>query len=51
MLRRLADGVDTREVARLMSIGEFTVQDHLKSMFTKTSTSSRRELLAISAGE
>ena len=46
LLRHLADGVDTRTVARLMSISEHTVQDHLKSVFIKTSTSSRRELLA-----
>lgn len=50
VLRHLADGVDTRTVARLMSISELTVQDHLKSVFTKTSTSSRRELLTTSLG-
>jgi DNA-binding CsgD family transcriptional regulator len=51
LLRHLAEGVDTRTVARLMSISEHTVQDHLKSVFTKTSTSSRRELLAKSVGQ
>jgi len=51
LLRHLAEGVDTRTVASLMSISEHTVQDHLKSVFTKTSTSSRRELLAKSAGQ
>jgi DNA-binding CsgD family transcriptional regulator len=51
LLRHLAEGVDTRTVARLMSIREHTVQDHLKSVFIKTSTSSRRELLAKSAGQ
>jgi DNA-binding CsgD family transcriptional regulator len=51
LLRHLAEGVDTRTVARLMAISEHTVQDHLKSVFSKTSTSSRRELLAKSAGE
>lgn len=50
VLRHLADGVDTRTVARLMSISEFTVQDHLKSVFTKTRTSSRRQLLSRSGG-
>jgi DNA-binding CsgD family transcriptional regulator len=51
LLRHLADGGDTRTVAGLMSISEHTVQDHLKSVFTKTSTTSRRELLAKSAGQ
>ena len=51
LLRHIAEGVDTRTMARLMSITEHTVQDHLKSVFIKTSTSSRRELLAKSAGQ
>ncbi|MEO7942668.1 MAG: helix-turn-helix transcriptional regulator [Marmoricola sp.] len=51
LLRHLAEGVDTHTVARLMSISEHTVQDHLKSVFIKTSTSSRRELLAKSVGQ
>ncbi len=46
----LANGADTRTVARAMVISELTVQDHLKSVFTKTSTSSRRELLALALG-
>jgi len=50
VLRHLADGSDTRTVAQSMSISEFTVQDHLKAVFTKTLTSSRRELLALSGG-
>jgi DNA-binding CsgD family transcriptional regulator len=51
LLRHLAEGVDTHTAARLMSISEHTVQDHLKSVFTKTSSSSRREVLARSAGQ
>jgi DNA-binding CsgD family transcriptional regulator len=50
VLRHLVEGADTRTVARAMSISELTVQDHLKSAFAKTSTSSRRELLAKSLG-
>ena len=46
VLRHLAEGRDTRSVALEMSISELTVQDHLKSVFAKTATSSRRELLA-----
>ncbi len=50
LLRHLAEGVDTRAAADLMAISEHTVQDHLKSVFAKTATSSRRELLATSSG-
>lgn len=50
LLGHLAEGADTRTVAGLMTISELTVQDHLKSVFAKTSTSSRRELLARSLG-
>ncbi len=50
VLAHLTDGSDTRSVARGMSISELTVQDHLKSVFTKTGTSSRRELLATCLG-
>ncbi|CUR59651.1 putative LuxR family transcriptional regulator [metagenome] len=50
LLGRLAEGADTRSIARLMSISELTVQDHLKSVFTKTGTASRGELLARATG-
>lgn len=50
LLRHLAEGVDTRTMAGLMSISDYTIQDHLKAVFAKTSTSSRRELLAMFAG-
>ena len=50
LLRHLAEGVDTRAAAGLMSISEHTVQDHLKAVFSKTSTSSRREVLAKALG-
>jgi DNA-binding CsgD family transcriptional regulator len=46
----LATGGDTRTLAARMSLAEHTVQDHLKSVFAKTSTSSRRELLTRSLG-
>lgn len=50
VLCHLADGADTRTVAKAMAISELTVQDHLKSVFAKTATSSRRELLALALG-
>lgn len=50
LLGHLTRGLDTRTTARLMAITEYTVQDHLKAMFQKTATSSRRDLLAKTAG-
>jgi len=50
LLRHLAGGGDTREVARAMHVSEHTVQDHLKSVFAKTATQSRRALLSRAIG-
>lgn len=41
---------DTRELARRMFLSENTVQDHLKAIFEKTATHSRRALLAVAHG-
>ena len=46
LVGHLATGGDTRDVAHRMGLSEHTVQDHLKSAFTKTQTRSRRDLLA-----
>lgn len=46
LLDLLAGGADTRTVASRMFLSEHTVQDHLKAIFAKTGTSSRRDLLA-----
>jgi len=50
LLDHLVAGADTREVARQMFVSENTVQDHLKSVFAKTATRSRRALLARALG-
>lgn len=50
LLQRLSSGADTHELARAMFLSEHTVQDHLKSVFTKTSVRTRRALLARALG-
>jgi DNA-binding CsgD family transcriptional regulator len=50
LLRHLAGGATTREVARQMFVSENTVQDHLKSVFDKSTARSRRALLARALG-
>lgn len=46
LLGHLATGGSTREVAERMYVSEHTVQDHLKSVFAKTSARDRRSLLS-----
>ncbi|HEX7164086.1 MAG TPA: helix-turn-helix transcriptional regulator [Trebonia sp.] len=46
LLGHVVAGASTRDVAGLMFVSEHTVQDHLKSIFTKTGTHTRRSLLA-----
>jgi len=50
LLGHLVTGRDTRDLARLMFLSAHTVQDHLKSIFTKTSVHSRRTLLSHALG-
>ncbi len=50
LLGHLIRGSDTRSIAAQMFLSENTVQDHLKSIFTKTGTSNRRLLLARAGG-
>ena len=46
LLNLLGSGADTRTLAGQMFVSEHTVQDHLKTIFTKTGMSSRRDLIA-----
>jgi DNA-binding CsgD family transcriptional regulator len=50
LLGLLAGGADTRDAAARMFLSAHTVQDHLKSVFGKTGTRSRRILLAQALG-
>jgi DNA-binding CsgD family transcriptional regulator len=43
-------GLDSTEIAARMFLSPHTVQDHLKSVFAKTSTRSRRDLVALVRG-
>ena len=50
LLDHLRAGRDTHDVAARMHLSEHTVQDHLKSIFTKTGTRNRRTLLSRATG-
>jgi len=50
LLSLLATGSDTRDLARRMFLTQNTIQDHLKSIFAKTSSRNRRTLLSRALG-
>jgi DNA-binding CsgD family transcriptional regulator len=50
LLVHLGQGLDTRQVGAAMFLSPHTVQDHLKAIFAKTGTRSRRLLLARALG-
>ena len=50
LLGLLATGSDTRALARQMSLSEHTIQDHLKSIFTKTGARDRVAVLSRALG-
>jgi DNA-binding CsgD family transcriptional regulator len=50
VLGLLVSGCDSRELARRLNLSEYTVQDHLKAMFAKADTRSRRVLVARATG-
>jgi len=50
LLQHLTGGAGTRDVARRMFVSENTIQDHLKSIFDKSASRSRRALLARALG-
>lgn len=50
VLDNVVAGCDTRELARRMVVSEHTVQHHLKSIFAKTSTSTRGALVSRALG-
>jgi len=50
LLDHVITGAGTRDIAHVMFLSEHTVQDHLKSIFAKTATRTRRTLLALVLG-
>lgn len=50
LVQLLARGLDTHELAEAMSISDYTVGDHLKSIFARTGLNSRHAVLTAALG-
>ena len=50
LMAALSRGTDTRQLASELHVSENTIQDHLKSVFAKTGTRTRRALIARALG-
>ena len=50
IVRRVARGLDTASIAGELHLAPYTIQDHLKSIFTKTGVGSRRDLVPLLSG-
>jgi DNA-binding CsgD family transcriptional regulator len=50
LLGHLAAGRDTKEIAALMFLSEYTIQDHLKAISAKAGVRTRRALVSLVVG-
>lgn len=50
VVRLVLDGLSTARIAQVLFISEYTVQDHLRAIFTKVGVRTRRQLVVRMAG-
>jgi DNA-binding CsgD family transcriptional regulator len=50
IVRKVARGLDTASIGRELNLAPYTVQDHLKAIFTKTGVDTRRDLVPLLSG-